>query len=330
MKAKKVGLLWSKSFFEEREELCYQLKPNFKGKSFALVQEALSEVPCEVVLLDVDSPLEEVVKRLKKEKIGFAFNLSVSVAGMYGQSVLPAILDSLHIPYLGSDAIVQSLSLDRALLKLALRGVGVPTPWYFLWSKGDAIPDNLDFPVLVKSRFRTPTDQVTIECVSWAKEELEEKLKTFSEAKRGKLLVEKLVIGREMVVGIWGNGEDIQLLPLLEVNLGRKNLIFTSEEKWRKGYVEDALCPAGLDEETVVLIGKMALKIYQELDIRDFAAFHFIFSEKEGIPLFFEINALPSLYLKHSAFPQMCEVAGFDYKKMIQKLFLIAQERLRR
>lgn len=329
MKAKRIGLMWSKSFFEEREELYYQLKPNFKGKSFALVQEALSEMSFEVISLDVDAPLEEIVKRLKKEKVDFAFNLSVSVAGAYGQSVLPAILDSLRISYLGSNAIVQSLSLDRALLKLALRGIGIPTPWYFLWSKGDGIPDSLDFPVLVKPRFRTPADRVTTEYVIQGKEELERKLRNFSKDVEGKFLVEKLVNGREMVVGIWGNGADVEVLPLLEVNLGKTNPIFTSEEKWRKGYVEDVVCPANLAEETAALIGKMGLKIYQELDIRDFAVFHLIFSEKEGIPLFFEINSLPSLYVKHSAFPQMCEMAGFEYKTMIQRLFLIAQERLK-
>jgi len=323
-----IGLMWSKSFFEEREELCYQLKPNFKGKSLNLIREALSEMSVEVLLLDVDCPLEEVIKRLKKEKIEFAFNLSVSVAGAYSQSVLPAILDALRIPYLGSNAIVQALSLDRVLLKLALRGIGVPTPSYFLWSKGMEIPENLDFPVIVKPRFRTPDSPVSLACVSTGREELLEKLARCSQGGGEKLLVERLVDGREMVVGVWGNGSHIQVLPLLEVNLGKTELIFTSEIKWRKGYVEDALCPPNLSAEFVALIEKMALKIYQELDIRDFATFHFIFSEKEEIPLFFEVNSLPTLYFKHSAFPRMCEVAGWEYKSMIQKLFQIAYERL--
>ncbi|MGC8778969.1 MAG: hypothetical protein ACP5Q4_09875, partial [Candidatus Caldatribacteriaceae bacterium] len=240
---KKIGLAWSQSFFAEREALYYQLKPNLKGKSFALIQEALSEMALEVIVIDVDSPLEDIVRRLKKEKIDFAFNLSVSVAGSYAQSVLPAVLDALHIPYLGSNAIVQSLSLDRALLKLALRGIGIPTPSYFLWSEGESIPENLDFPVIVKPRFRKPESPVTMECVSVTREELGGKLQQSLEKMRGKVLVERLVQGREMVVGIWGNGREAQVLPLLEANLGKSGLIFSAEEKWRKGYVEETLCP---------------------------------------------------------------------------------------
>ena len=90
------------------------------------------------------------------------------------------------------------------------------------------------------------------------------------------------------------------------------------------------LCPAPLSEEQKNQIEKMALKIFQELHMRDYATFKLIFSEKEEIPFFFELNSLPSLYYRHSAFPEMCNASGIDYKTMVQKLARIAEERVAR
>lgn len=328
MAVKRVGLMWSQAFFTQQEDRYYQLKTSFKGKTIVLMKEALSEIASEVVFFDVDEPLEEIVRGLKKKKIDFAFNLSVSVSGFYSQSILPSVLDSLHIPYLGSSSVIQAFCLDRALLKLVLRGIGVPTPSYFLLSWGGNIPENNDFPVIIKPRFRTPDSVMSAECVCQDRNVLEEKLKTCATGMGKNLLVERFVDGREMVMGVWGNGGNVQVLPPIEVNLGRKHVIFDSTTKWQKGYVEESLCPPQMSEEEMGLLKKMVLKIYKELDIRDFATFHFIFSEKEKIPLFFEVNPLPSLYFKHSAFPRMCEVAGFDYKEMVQRLFSIATARL--
>ncbi len=326
---RKIGLMWSKTFFEEREEAYYQLKPNFKGKTLVLIEEALGEMSFEVISLNVDEPLDRVIRKIHKEKIDFAFNLSVSVSGTYNQSVLPSVLDALGIPYLGSNAIVHSFSLDRVLLKLTLRGMGIPTPSCFLFTQGEAIPENLDFPVVIKPRFRTTKNPVTLEAVSTEREDLERKISLFAEKLGEKLVVERLILGKEIVVGMWGNGPQREILPFVEVNLGKNCLIWDSQEKWRKGYVEDALCPSSLSEEERDVVERMVVKICQELDIRDFATFHLIFAEKEEMPFFFEMNSLPNLYYKHSAFPRMCETTGVGYKEMIQRLVGIAQERLR-
>ena len=131
-----------------------------------------------------------------------------------------------------------------------------------------------------------------------------------------------------MIVGIWGNGKNVSPLPIMEVNISHQVPLWDFKTRNNKGYVEDVLCPAPLEEEQKSQIEKMALRIFQELHMRDYATFKLIFSEKEGIPFFFELNSLPSLYYRHSAFPEMCNASGIDYKTMIQKLARIAEERV--
>lgn len=112
---------------------------------------------------------------------------------------------------------MHSLCLDRFLTKLALRGLGIPTPPFFLWFPGEPWPENLEFPLLVKPRFREHRgkklggflvqDDVSLRDIAWQ----------VAETTREKVLVEKYITGREFVVELWGNDGDVEYLPVVEV-----------------------------------------------------------------------------------------------------------------
>jgi len=325
---RRICVAYSHSVFEERENRYYQLQPDLKGKTLELIEQALRELSLEVVRLDVDQPLPELIDFFARGEVDFVFNLAVSVARIYNQSFLPSIFDSMGIPYLGSSSTVHSLCLDRSLIKLSLRGIGVPTPSYFLWSPNLEIPENLDLPVIIKPRFRVQDNLIDMTSLITEESQLREALHAFYQKNMEKLLVEKFVMGRELVVGIWGNDRELEVLPIMEVNLSKEKPIRDPELKNQKGYVIDVACPPDLSEEQKSLIESMALKIYRELNLCDFATFHCIFAEKEGMPFFFEINSLPLLHPRHSAFPEMCSVAGFSYEEMIKRLLKIALKRL--
>ena len=327
MPIKNAWITYSQEIFHNQEENFYKTRPELKGKTLAMIEEALKETGWEVNKINVDLPLPQIAEFLS-EKIDLVFNLTICVSGIYNQAFLPLLLDANNIPYLGSNSVVHSLCLDRSLSKLCLRGVGIPTPSYFIWSPKGEIPENLDFPLIVKPRFRSHQEIITIQSVVQNREELERELqRVFSETK-DEVIVEKFLPGREMIVGIWGNGKSASLLPLMEVNVSHQVPLWDFQTKNNKGYVEDVLCPAPLEEEQKTQIEKMALKIFQELHMRDYATFKMMFSEKEGIPFFFELNSLPSLYYRHSAFPEMCNASGIDYKTMVQKLVQITEERV--
>jgi len=322
----RVLLAYNQAVLSQEEEEYYATQQELKGQTLTLIQEALRETGYEVVLFDVERPLEEVVTRLLSEDIHFVFNVTTCVSSVYSQALLPLLLDALDIPYLGSRAVVHSLCLDRSLTKLALRGLGVPTPSFFLWAPQAPWPENLEFPVLVKPRFREYQGRKLGGFMVHDHEALRKAALQLFEMTGEKVIVEKYIPGREFVVGLWGNDEETAPLPILEITPLRRDFP-PCEETLRKG--ERVLGVADLPEEIVLQIQRMSLKIFQELNMRDYATFRLILSEGEALPLFLEINALPLLYYHQSPFPEMCAALDIDYTGMVQRLFHIAMKRVK-
>ncbi|NLJ50189.1 MAG: hypothetical protein GX428_11500 [Candidatus Atribacteria bacterium] len=292
-----------------------------------MVIEALTQIGWDCYQLNVDVPLVELVPSLSNQNANFVYNLAVCSAEAYDQAFLPTLLDALNIPYLGSNSTIHSLCLDRALTKLSLRGIGIPTTSSIQWSSGDSLPDSLDYPYIIKSRFRSYCQRVSSDSIVNDQESLLKKAEEIFNQTGEKVLIEKFVEGREMVIGLWGNGNNPEVLPIMELNLSREKPLYDAEIESKKGYVDDISCPAKLSDEHKTMLENMAIKIFRELNLKDFATFHLIFDQKENLPLFFEINALPLLHYKHSAFPEMCSHHGVDYPIMVQKLLQIALER---
>ncbi|HCU22871.1 MAG TPA: hypothetical protein DF698_08350 [Candidatus Atribacteria bacterium] len=329
MSIKKILITFSKKIFEEREKNFYSNRPDLQGKTVSMVIEALTQKGWDCHQLNVDVPLEELVPSLSNQNANFVFNLAVCSSEINDQAFLPSLLDALNIPYLGSNSTIHSFCLDRSLTKLSLRGIGIPTTSSIQWSPGDSLPDSLAYPYIIKSRFRGYYLKLSSDSIVNDQESLLKKAEEVFNQTGEKVLIEKFVEGREMVIGLWGNGNNPEVLPIMELNLSREKPLFDDEIESKKGYVDDISCPAKLSDEHKTRLESMAIKIFRELNLKDFATFHLIFDQKENLPLFFEINALPLLYYKHSAFPEMCSHHDVDYRSMVQKLLQIAIERIR-
>lgn len=322
----KVLLAYNEAVLSQEEEEYYVTQQELKGQTLALIQEALKEAGSEVLPFNVERPLEEVVETLSQEDIHFVFNVTTCVSSVYSQALLPLLLDALGIPYLGSRAVVHSLCLDRSLTKLFLRGLGIPTPSFLLWSPEEPWPESFEFPLLVKPRFREHRGRKLGSFMARDLESLREAALQLFEVTGEKVIVEKYVMGREFVVGLWGNGEEVAPLPIIEVTPLAQDLSPQEEIPKRR---ERILGVADLPEEVALQIQRMGLKIFQELNMRDYATFRLILTEKEAMPFFLEINALPLLYYRQSPFPEMCAALDIDYVGMVQRLFHIAIKRVK-
>jgi len=324
---KKIVIALSKKIFEERENRFYSNRLDLKGKSLHSIIETFTQSGWETDILNVDISLSDLVSSLSDQSIDFVFNLAVCSAEIYNQAFLPSLLDALKILYLGSNSTIHSLCLDRSLTKLSLRGIGIPTTSSIQWLPGDVFPNKMEFPYVIKPRFRSYRRKITAESVVNDLNELLSKAELIFNKTGEKVLIEKFIAGREMIIGLLGNGNSLQALPILEVNLSREKPLYDVDMESTKGYVEDIACPAKLSDEQKNMMENMAVKIFRELNLKDFATFHLILDQKENIPLFFEINALPLLHYKHSAFPEMSSRMGWDYEALINKLLSIALER---
>lgn len=322
----KVLLAYNSAVLAQEEEEYYALQQELKGQTLLLIQEALKEAGCEVVPFDVERPLEEVVTALSSGEVHFVFNVTTCVSSVYSQALLPLLLDALGIPYLGSRAVVHSLCLDRFLTKLVLRGLGIPTPSFFLWSPEEPLPESLEFPLFVKPRFREYRGKKLGGFLVQDEISLRDVARRIAEATEERVLVEKCVVGKELVAGLWGNGESVEHLPVVAVVHHPQEFAFQGEFAKRS---ERILGVVDLPEDVLAPIERMSRKVFQELAMRDYATFRILLSERDGMPFFLEINALPLLYYRQSPFPEMCAALGIDYAGMIQRLFHIAMKRVK-
>ena len=115
------------------------------------VKAALEDYGHEVKVIDADESAYIKLKELKDSSwIDFAFNISEGIRGNSRESHIPAKLEMLGIPYLGSDVLTSAIVLDKARTKEILAYNNIPTaPFELIRRKGQKLTKKLNFPLIV-------------------------------------------------------------------------------------------------------------------------------------------------------------------------------------
>src|ERR1700757_64030 len=120
------------------------------------VERALRELGCSVQALDADG---DFIARVIESKPDFVF---VAMHGRGGEDgTLQDLLETLGVPYTGSDPLASALCMDKMLFKRMLRLHGIPTPSFHSFNEtafrelGGArtfprLLEELQLPVVVK------------------------------------------------------------------------------------------------------------------------------------------------------------------------------------
>jgi len=168
------------------------------------VERALRELGYSVQALDADG---DFVARVIEQRPDFVF---VAMHGRGGEDgTLQDLLETLAIPYTGSDPLASALCMDKMLFKRLLRLNGIPTPAFHSFNEtafrelGGAstfprLLEELGLPVVVK-----PVAQgsaIGIKFVQTAEQLPSAILGAFGYGDR--VLVEQRVVGRELAVTI--------------------------------------------------------------------------------------------------------------------------------
>jgi D-alanine-D-alanine ligase len=73
--------------------------------------------------------LQEFMPRvIEGEQLGMVFNMAYGIQGESRYTHLPAMLEMLGIPYVGSGPEGHSLALDKVIAKIIMQKHGIPTP----------------------------------------------------------------------------------------------------------------------------------------------------------------------------------------------------------
>ncbi|MEE9187275.1 MAG: D-alanine--D-alanine ligase, partial [Bacteroidota bacterium] len=150
-------------------------------------------------------------------------------------------------------------------------------------------------------------------------------------------LVEQYLPGREFTVALLGNGDDLTVLPMVEMRFeclpeGVKP-IYSYEAKWIWDQSTNPLdifeCPAKLDGVLQKNIEDICRRAYKVLRCRDWCRID-VRLDASGEPNILELNPLPGILPNvedNSCFPKAARAMGMNYKELINLVLDIAMKR---
>ncbi len=269
------------------------------------------------------------------------FNIAEGLRGPSREAQIPAMLEMLGIPYTGSDPLTLGICLDKSRAKEVLAYHGVATPaFHVVDSVDDLVGLDLPLPSIVKPLHEGSSKGIMNSSVVRTPQELEAEVRRVTERYHEPALIEQFLTGREFTVALIGNGEDLRVLPIVEIKFDDlpdgANPIWSFEAKWMWDTLDKPLdvheCPAKLSPAFEQKIIDLCKRSYRLLRCRDWCRID-VRLDAAGEPNLIELNPLPGILPNpddHSCFPQAARAAGIDYDRMINMVLDAALVRIGR
>ncbi len=300
-----------------------QNRETYDPATITAVVDALENGGHNVALVDgnmhVIEQLRDFMPRVVAgEKPGMVFNMAYGIQGVSRYTHVPAMLEMLGVPYIGSNPQAHALALDKVVAKVLFLAEGLPTPRYWNFaSRDDEFPD-LAFPAVIKPKMEGMSIGIS---VAQNEEQLREAVAAVLREHKQHVLVEELIEGREFTVGVLGNTE-VEVLPIVELDLeGDPKAIRNDEGRNPK----KKICPARLPEEKAEEIHKLAAKAFRTLGLSDFSRLDLRMSS-DGKPYILEINSMADLG-RGGAYVLAAKAAGYSYDALINRIVDLAAVR---
>lgn len=272
----------------------------------------------------------DLYEKLRRTKVDIAFNICEGHHGDSREAQVPAILEMLRIPYTGSKVLTLALTLDKPMTKRVLIAEGLPTPPFQVFVRPDEPLDpHLRFPLIVKPSREGTGMGITGNSIVSEEGALRKQVSEIIANYHEPALVERLISGREVTVGMLGN-EELHVFPILEVDFSTCPLeeegIYTSRIKTELYNVPRYLCPAPLDEAIAGELRRLAVAAFQVLDCLDMCRVDFRL-DPQGQPWILEVNPLPGLSPGVSDLVMMAEADGMSHTELVNAILNHARRR---
>lgn len=244
---------------------------------------------------------------------------------------VPALLESLGIPYTGSDPLTLSAALDKDCAKRLVRDAGVRVPLGMVVRDAADLQldrlDNSSVPIIVKPAFEGSSKGIRSHSVVESRDELPDIIARCCDNYEQPALVEEFIDGDELTVGILGNGsgKELGIMRVVPLNAsGRFIYSIDVKRDWRR-HVRYEI-PALISDADQRAVQTAALAAYDALGCRDVARLDFRL--KDGVPYFLEANPLPGLTPGSSDLVLMFAALGVGYQELVGRILSAALDRL--
>ena len=230
------------------------------------------------------------------------------------------LLELSGIPYVGCDIQSSAICMDKSLAYIVVRSAGIATPVFSVLNSGETpAPNELNYPVFVK-----PARSGSSFGVSKV-ESADELVAAVAAARQydGKVLIEQAVVGTEVGCAVMGNGSELIVGEVDQIELTRGLFRIHQEAEPEKGSENAAITvPAPLPDVTRDRIQQTARAIYWAIGCRGLARVD-MFLQADGRIVLNEVNTLPG-FTSYSRYPRMMAAAGMPLSEVIDRCISLA------
>ena len=266
------------------------------------------------VAADAVDGIPSMIRELQGKHFSRVFNILHGHSGGGEDGVLQGLLEAMRMPYTGSGVLGSALSMDKIRSKQVWMALGLPTPRYVRLAPrghraaGDvhAAARELGLPVIVK-----PSCEGSSVGVSRVLTEADLDVAVAQAEKYpGELLMEQMIEGDELTVGILGG------VALPSIRIVPKGQWYDYHAKY---VAEDTqyLCP-GLDGEAEASIRQLSLRAFDALDCAGWGRVD-VMRDRNGAFFLLEVNTAPGM-TSHSLVPKAANQMGVPFDELCWRI----------
>jgi D-alanine-D-alanine ligase len=271
---------------------------------------------------------------LARVEADVVFNLTESWAGDDTKEMnVGAFLELLGCRFTGAGPQGLYLAQDKAIAKKLLAFHGIHTPTFATGYRGRLEwSHDIQFPLIVKPALEDGSIGIRFNAVVHSVKDLMERIDEIHAEFDSPVLIEEYIEGRELYVGVIGNGNP-EALPVIELDLSQlpegTPKVAGTEVKWEEGTEAykntQPFFPEDLSPETQEALQKTAVTAFQILKLRDYGRID-IRLTPEGKIHVLEVNPNPWL-LSSAEFVRAARKSGRTHAGVVQEIVDLAMAR---
>lgn len=241
--------------------------------------------------------------------------------GVFGEDgTIQGLFKMVDLAFVGCDVLSASSCMDKDVTKRLLRDSGINVAPYLIATNQhipsfEEVENELSMPVFIKPA--NLGSSVGVYKVS-DKAGYDEKIKQ-ALGYDHKVLIERLIIGKEVECSVLGNEEPKASLP---GEIITNTDFYDFESKYVDSNASRTQIPASITEEQIDIVRETAVKAYQTMSCQGLARVDFFVTTDDEV-MINEINTLPG-FTNISMYPKMWEASGIGYSELLSLLIELA------
>jgi len=319
--------------------LCYDSKEEYLAAGYSKLD--VAEFDDEGVIAGLQGTLTELGHRVDRighgqklaarllagKRWDLVFNVAEGLRGRARESQVPALCELFDQPYTFSDPVTCGITLDKSLAKRIVRDAGVPTPGFMVVrSASDLDSFVASGPLFVKPLAEGSSKGVSAGSIVSNRKQLRNTCTRLLPDFPAGLLVEELLPGREVTVGVIGNGVGARVIAVMEVVWTERSESEAYTQLNKDEYLNRIEYRLVAKEPLADEAAALALSVVEALDCRDAARVD-LRCDPAGRLQFLEVNPLPGLHPVRSDLPIMARLAGLPYHDLLRGIVESARQR---